>query len=145
MTDAAVNAPTPRGAGLPGPVLALSYAVLGYAVVWAPWRIASAAGWTSAANPIEGFQTVSYVLLFLVGVAGALTAPRRSPALAILTVAVFPLLSILEMARDPASHNLWPIEFVFYGLLSLCAVVGVGVTVWLRERLSRRSRRPTAP
>ena len=37
---------------------------------------------------------------------------------------LFPIASIAEMILYPTSHNLWPLEFFVYGILSIPAVVG---------------------
>jgi hypothetical protein len=118
----------------PVAALGLAYAAAGFLAVWAPWRIAVAAGRTRATNPIDGFQPVSLALLLAVGALGGLAASRLSPWLAAATMAGFPLLAFVEMARDPTSHNLWPMEFAMYGAVSLVAVVGAAITRRLRRR-----------
>ena len=48
------------------------------------------------------------------------------------TVAALPIFAIAEMFVDPTSHNLWPFEFVVYGIGSvpglLGAIVGHGLS-----------------
>ena len=66
-------------------------------------------------------------LLLLVGLSGLLGALTRSPGvlLGVLAMAAFPCMAGLEMLVDGQLHNLWPIEFAFYSMLTAPAVVGV--------------------
>lgn len=73
---------------------------------------------------IEGFNPLTALLRAAVGFAlGKYT--RWSPWLlapAILTL--LPVLAILEMLADSTSHNIWPIEFVLYGVIAAFPLVG---------------------
>ena len=40
------------------------------------------------------------------------------------TVAVLPVFAFAEMLVDPTSHNLWPIEFVIYGIGAIPGILG---------------------
>ncbi len=40
------------------------------------------------------------------------------------TVAALPLFAFAEMLADPMSHNLWPIEFVIYGIGATPGILG---------------------
>lgn len=66
-------------------------------------------------------------LLLLVGLSGVIGALTRSSGvlLGILTMAALPCVAGLEMLVDGQSHNLWPIEFAFYSMLTVPAVAGV--------------------
>ena len=68
---------------------------------------------------IERFSWVPIASLAALGfVAGYFT---RLPRLVIAgaSVAILPLATIAEIAVDPSSHNLFPFEFVMYGLMAL--------------------------
>lgn len=66
-------------------------------------------------NAWEGFHPiVSGPLLLVVGAALAFVRPKNWLVLGGSTMLLFPLAAILEMNRDPGSHNLWPIEFGLY-------------------------------
>ncbi len=56
------------------------------------------------------------------------------------TMAAFPALAIVEMAQNPFTHNLLPIEFAVYGFVSLFAVGGAYAGYALRQMARRRWR-----
>lgn len=60
---------------------------------------------------------MSGLLLLVVGGGVALVRPKNWFVLGGSTVLLFPLAAILEMNKDPSSHNLWPFEFVLYIVL----------------------------
>ena len=69
-------------------------------------------------NSWEALQLIpTIILLFGVGSALGFIRPTNWLILGSSTVLLFPLAAILEMAVDSGSHNLWPIEFVLYGIL----------------------------
>ena len=37
---------------------------------------------------------------------------------------LFPLAAICEMIADSSSHNMFPIEFIFYGFYTIPAIIG---------------------
>jgi hypothetical protein len=57
------------------------------------------------------------VLLLIVGGILGFIRPKNWLVLGSSTVLLFPLAAVLEMAVDPGSHNLWPIEFLLYVVL----------------------------
>lgn len=50
--------------------------------------------------------------------------PRYWWLLGAATMSAFPIVAIIEMLRNPFSHNLWPIEFVYYAIDSIPAQLG---------------------
>jgi len=62
-----------------------------------------------ALNPI-----FSGLLLVGIGSGLAFVKPKHWLVLGGSTMLLFPLAAILEMNKDPGSHNLWPIEFLLY-------------------------------
>lgn len=68
-------------------------------------------------NSWEKLQLIPTIILLL-GVGGVLgfIRPMNWLVLGASTVILFPLAAILEMLVDSGSHNLWPIEFVLYGI-----------------------------
>jgi hypothetical protein len=59
--------------------------------------------------------------------------------LGIATVALLPILAIAEMSVSSATHNLWPLEFIIYGVISLCAFAGA-ITGRFAMRLVKTTR-----
>jgi hypothetical protein len=51
-----------------------------------------------------------------------------------------PTIAILEMLRDPTSHNLWPFEFMIYFVLALISVLAAAAGLWVRKRRAAGSR-----
>ena len=80
---------------------------------------------------------MSLALLVAVGAVGGILAPRRSPWLAAFTLAVFPLIVVVDFVDDPTSHNLWPFEFMFYAAEALLAVGAAAITRLVRGRSAR--------
>ena len=116
--------------------LLVLYPALGWMVVWAPRK-----PWSKALSPIDGMGLLALVLLFGVGMLGGWAAPRQTPFLAMMAVGAWPVLALIQMQREPTSHNLWPIEFLFYGLLSLVPFAGAFLGIALRAgRFGKRPR-----
>lgn len=66
-------------------------------------------------NAWEEFHPIfSGLLLLATGGALAFVRPKNWLVLGGSTMLLLPLAAILEMYKDPGSHNLWPIEFVLY-------------------------------
>ena len=40
------------------------------------------------------------------------------------TIAAPPILAVCEMIVSPTSHNLWPLEFIFYGVVNTPSLLG---------------------
>ena len=81
------------------------------------------------------FLFISGVILSVVFVAKSLHA-LHPLLLGLMTMAAFPVLAIAEMVKSSFSHNLWPIEFVFYGILSGFAIGGTYTGYALRRKIS---------
>ncbi|MFO1091029.1 MAG: hypothetical protein U1E46_15755 [Hyphomicrobiales bacterium] len=78
-------------------------------------------------------------LLFALGLGLGLFDARRPWLMGLSTMALFVLAAIVEMQRDPTSHNLWPFEFAAYAVFALPAVAGVWVARLVGPRLQRPS------
>ena len=115
-------------------LLAVPCAVAGWFAMALPWQRALATGATRATNPVDGMQTATLLLLPLIGLVAGALAPRIGWMAACATLAAFPALAVVEMVRDPTSHNLWPFEFLVYGVLTLLAVAPAFAIGWLRRR-----------
>lgn len=79
-------------------------------------------------NAQEHLGLWQLVLLFVVGLLlGLLFLKQRAPFLGALAVAALPLAAVAEMVADPTSHNLWPVEFMFYAFYG--AIVATGAAL----------------
>jgi hypothetical protein len=107
----------------------ISAAALGFAVVVIPAALtahriypAPLLPWVRAA--IEEFSVVSAASFVAVGVLLGLMHPNRPVVLGVFMISAFPLIAVAEMVVDPTSHNLWPIEFIFYAVISALGIAG---------------------
>ena len=118
-------------------VVAVIAAVAGYLAVWIPWTMAG-----SHQNLVDGMQPISLLYLLSVGLGCGLVVPRLFWVAGLASMALFPVMAIVELARDPTSHNLLPLEFVVYAFLTIPALFG-GVLGWrIRVLLARHRRTP---
>ncbi len=86
-------------------------------------------------NAWEKLGVVTPVLLVGAGVGLGFMCPKHWLILGASTAFLFPLAAVLEIAKDPRSHNLWPIEFVLYlVLVAGPAILGALVGSMIRGR-----------
>jgi hypothetical protein len=125
------------------PSLAFTFSVaslLGLAAVVAPVWILRPRHYSAPLFPlvrtgVEGMSFLTLVFLFCSGIILGCFG-RGSPfLLGITTVALLPVSAIAEMIVSPTSHNLWPLEFAIYGLVSLSAIVGAFLGRFVRRRV----------
>ena len=64
------------------------------------------------------------VLLILSGSFVGYLKPENWRLLGFSTIVLFPIASITEMILYPMTHNLWPLEFLVYGVLSIPPLIG---------------------
>jgi hypothetical protein len=83
---------------------------------------------------VEGMSLLTLVFLFCAGFLVSCFGVGHPFLLGIATVALLPILAIAEMCVSPASHNLWPLEFVIYGFVSLSAIVGAFLGRFMQRR-----------
>ena len=124
---------------IPLVVAGIAAAALGLVSVIAPVFILSRREYAAPLFPwvrsgIEGFSFLSAVLLFSSGVLIGLWTSKRPFIFALCTMAAFPLLAVVEMVADSKSHNLWPLEFLIYAVISLVAVAGAYVGKSMRSQ-----------
>lgn len=53
------------------------------------------------------------------------------------TMALMPMAAVLEMFKDPTSHNLWPLEFILYGAVNTPSLLASFAGSQTRIRLAR--------
>jgi len=73
---------------------------------------------------VEGISLLTLVFLFCAGFLVRCFGVGHPILIGIATVALLPILAIAEMSISSTTHNLWPLEFIIYGAISLCAVAG---------------------
>lgn len=78
------------------------------------------------------------LLLFILGMGLGSAVPKSWRSVGISPVLLLPVAAILEMFADPSSHNLWPIEFVFYGFVGLAPLAGALTGSLLKRREADR-------
>jgi hypothetical protein len=103
--------------------------LLGLLAIVAPVWILDLRRYTSPLFPlirsgVEGMSLLTLFFLFCTGFLVACFGLGHPLLLGMVTVALLPILAIAEMCVSSTTHNLWPLEFVIYGLISLCAVAG---------------------
>jgi hypothetical protein len=108
-------------------VIAIIAAVAGYLAVWIPWILAG-----SPKNMVDGLQPISLLYLVLVGFGCGFAVPHRFWVAGLASMALFPVMAVVGVLRDPTSHNLLGIEFVMYAFLTLPALFGGAVGKMIR-------------
>lgn len=73
---------------------------------------------------IEGFSIYSLIFLFLSGFIVKLFSNVPSWKIGLMSMVLFPLAAICEMIADSSSHNLFPMEFIFYGIYTIPTIIG---------------------
>ena len=88
---------------------------------------------------IENLSILPTASLLVVsgGIVGYLK-PERWMLLGFSTIVPFPIASVLEMILYPTSHNLWPIEFLMYCVLSIPPVLGAFIGSRLKKIITAR-------
>ena len=87
---------------------------------------------------IEGISLWSFGFLFLSGLIMKFFTKLPGWKIGLLTMALFPVMTFLEMIVDPTSHNLFPIEFILYGFYTIPGIIGAYVAhaipkIWFRN------------
>jgi hypothetical protein len=73
---------------------------------------------------VEKISYWSAIMLFFTGFLMKFFTSLNGWKVGLLTIALLPVITFLEIIADSSSHNLWPIEFVFYAVFSIPAIIG---------------------
>src|SRR6476620_8943193 len=73
---------------------------------------------------VEGMSLLTLVFLFCAGLIVGCFGVGHPLLVGIATVSLLPILAIAEMSVSQTTHNLWPLEFMIYALISLCPIAG---------------------
>jgi hypothetical protein len=82
---------------------------------------------------IEGISTYSLSFLFLSGFIVKLFSNASFWKIGFMSMALFPLAAICEMIADSSSHNMFPIEFIFYGIYTIPSIIGAYTSQVIRS------------
>jgi hypothetical protein len=77
---------------------------------------------------IEGMSIYSLSFLFLSGFIVKLFSNIPFWKIGLMSMVLFPLAAICEMIFDSSSHNMFPIEFIFYAIYTIPAIIGAAVS-----------------
>jgi len=83
---------------------------------------------------VEGISYWTFLFLFFTGFIMKKFTPLEGWKVGLLTMAFFPIVTFLEIISDSSSHNLWPIEFVFYSVYSIPAIIGAYLSHFLLKK-----------
>ena len=73
---------------------------------------------------IEGISMYSLGFLIFSGFIVKLFSDVPSWKIGLMSMILFPLAAICEIIVDSSSHNMFPIEFIVYGFLTIPAIIG---------------------
>ena len=86
---------------------------------------------------IDGMSRYAVLLLVGIGAVGGFFSSVRGWLLGVSSVALLPAAAVCEMVVDPTSHNLWPLEFAFYAVLSIPGILGAYIGRGCRYTLDK--------
>ena len=73
---------------------------------------------------IEGISMYSFIFLFFSGAIVNYFSDLSFWKIGLMSMALFPIATFCEMIADPSSHNMFPFEFIFYGIYTIPAITG---------------------
>lgn len=73
---------------------------------------------------VEGISMWSFALLFSTGFVMRFYTNLSGWKIGLATMALFPVMAILELIVDSTSHNLLPIEIIMYAIYAIPAIIG---------------------
>lgn len=87
---------------------------------------------------IEGISTYSLSFLFLSGFIVKFFSNVPSWKIGLMSMVLFPLAAICEMIVDSSSHNMFPIEFIFYGIYTIPTIIGAYFSQLIKSFVIKR-------
>tara|TARA_B110000003_G_scaffold133726_1_gene135739 strand:+ start:464 stop:850 length:387 start_codon:yes stop_codon:yes gene_type:complete len=91
------------------------------------------------ATAVNGISIWAIILLVISGFSISLFSKIEGWKIGLSTMALFPIMSILEMIVDTSSHNLFPLEFIFYAVLAIPSIVGAYIAKGLIAFVTTKS------
>jgi hypothetical protein len=86
---------------------------------------------------VEGYSFLTAGALVFAGCVLGFVRPARPWRWGLSTVAALPIAAWMEMQVDPTSHNLWPLESLFYVVEALPACAGARLGARARKKLKK--------
>jgi len=87
---------------------------------------------------IEGISIYSLSFLFLSGFIVKLFSNIPFWKIGLMSMVLFPLAAICEMLFDSSSHNMFPIEFIFYAIYTIPAIIGAAASQVIKRFFIRK-------
>ncbi|WP_339658737.1 hypothetical protein [uncultured Polaribacter sp.] len=87
---------------------------------------------------IEGISKYSLIFLFLSGFIVKLFSDVSSWKIGLLSMVLFPLATFCEMIADSSSHNMFPIEFILYGIYTIPAIIGAFTSQLIKRIFNKK-------
>jgi len=87
-----------------------------------------------------GVEKLSFFEVCCLAISGFILSflnPRKPWRWGLATMSLFPILAIIEMIADSRSHNLWPMEFLMYGILTIPGILGAFAGASIRKKLKK--------
>ena len=84
---------------------------------------------------IEGISLYSLLFLIFSGLIIKSFSDLSSWKIGLASMALFPLAAICEIIYEPTSHNLFPLEFIFYAIYTLPALLGAYLSEFITNKL----------
>jgi hypothetical protein len=88
---------------------------------------------------IEGMSIYSLGFLILSGFIVKLFSDESYWKIGLMSMVLFPIAAICEMIVDLSSHNMFPLEFIFYGFCTIPAVFGAYLSQFIRRIVMRKN------
>ena len=87
---------------------------------------------------IEGISMYSFIFLFFSGAIVNYFSDLSFWKIGLMSMALFPIATFCEMIADPSSHNMFPIEFIFYGIYTIPAITGAFFSQKIKDLISKK-------
>ena len=87
---------------------------------------------------IEGISIYSLSFLFLSGFIVKLFSNIPFWKIGLMSMVLFPLAAICEMIADSSSHNMFPFEFIFYGIYTIPAIIGAATSQVIKRFIIKK-------
>lgn len=87
---------------------------------------------------IEGISKYSFLFLLLSGFIVKLFSDLPSWKIGLMSMILFPVAAICEMIVDSSSHNMFPFEFIFYGICTIPSIIGAYVSQLIKGFFIRK-------